>query len=73
MQMHPSGKSADKHGVYVVKSGDTLWSIAGQVLRTNDASLIASYWPKLYRLNQELVGSNPNLINPGQVLRIPPR
>lgn len=48
---------------YTVKSGDTLGSIA-QKLGVNE-------WA-LYDLNEGIIGSNPNLIYPGQVFQIPP-
>lgn len=50
---------------YTVKSGDTLWRIAKKYLGDG------SRWPQLYEANRSVVGSNPNLIYPGQVLTIP--
>ncbi len=49
---------------YTVKSGDTLSGIAQKIL--GDASL----WPKIYDDNKDVIGKNPNLIFPGQVLII---
>lgn len=48
---------------YVVQSGDWLSKIAAAHNLT---------WQQLYALNQRIIGSNPNLIYPGQVLRICP-
>jgi nucleoid-associated protein YgaU len=48
-------------GDYTVKSGDTLSEIA----TTHD---IAGGWEKLYSLNKSVVGSDANLILPGQHL-----
>jgi LysM repeat protein len=45
-----------------VKSGDTLSKIAA-------AHGIS--WQKLYELNKGVIGGNPNLIRPGQVLKLP--
>lgn len=45
---------------YTVASGDTLSKIAAKLGVTN--------WETLYQLNRSTVGSNPNLIFPGQVL-----
>ena len=47
---------------YTVQSGDTLWSIADKYNTT---------WQRIYELNRDVIGDNPNLIYPGQVLRIP--
>ena len=51
--------------VYVVKSGDYLSKIAQQVYGS------AARWPEIYEANKALIGDNPNLIRPGQTLRIP--
>ena len=71
MRRHPSGKGLASSRRYVVKSGDTLWGIAATVLRTNDQRRIARYWPLIHRENVALIGPNPNLIFPGQVLLLP--
>jgi len=47
---------------YVVQSGDTLSSIASMYGTTVDA---------IYQSNRTTIGSNPNLIIPGQKLYIP--
>lgn len=49
----------------VVQSGDSLSSIAQQRLGDGDR------WPEVYDLNSETVGSDPDLILPGQVLVMP--
>lgn len=43
----------------------SLWGIAGKVYGD------PTQWPKIYQANKGLIGSNPNLIHPGQVLVIP--
>lgn len=50
---------------YTVRPGDTLIGIAKKVL--GDPLKFA----KLYKLNQDVIGENPNLIRPGQKLRVP--
>lgn len=50
--------------VYQVQSGDSLWKIAEQQLGSGYK------WVDLYRLNQQSVGSNPNLIYPNSRLRL---
>ena len=50
---------------YTVRPGDSLSKIAG-VYYGN-----IHLWPKIYQANKAVVGSNPNLIRPGQNLVIP--
>ena len=57
---------------HVVRPGDSLWSIAEEVLGTKEVRRIARYWPKIHRANVELIGRDPNLIFAGQVLVLPP-
>ena len=52
-------------GTYTVVSGDCLWKIARQFTGNGNN------WHDLYALNVDVVGSNPNLIYPGQVLTLP--
>ena len=54
---HPSSQ-------YTVQPGDSLWSIAANHLG-------GGYnWTELYNWNRSVVGSNPNLIYPGEVLTL---
>ncbi|MEU4603025.1 LysM peptidoglycan-binding domain-containing protein [Kribbella sp. NPDC023972] len=56
----------------VVKPGDTLWSIAATELGPNATPEdVAARWPAWYAANRQLIGPDPDLILPGQVLRIP--
>ncbi len=48
---------------YTVKPGDTLSGIA--------AALGLPNWRMLYEANRDVIGGNPNLIRPGQVLVVP--
>ncbi|MFB7185749.1 transglycosylase family protein [Streptomyces sp. NPDC056230] len=50
-------------GAYTVRSGDSLWAIA-------DAQKVPGGWPALYEANKGTVGSDPDLILPGQSLRL---
>ena len=50
---------------YTVQAGDTLWAIAQRAY--NDAE----DWDTIYQANKQVIGGNPNLIYPGQVLHIP--
>ncbi|MCQ1999269.1 LysM peptidoglycan-binding domain-containing protein [Arthrobacter zhaoxinii] len=57
----------------VVAAGDTLWSLAASQLgpQATDAET-AAHWPRWYELNREVIGPDPGLIHPGQVLAVPP-
>lgn len=50
---------------YTVESGDCLWNIAKSYY--GDGSL----YTFIYEANEDVIGGNPNLIYPGQVLVIP--
>lgn len=52
-------------GTYTVVRGDCLWNISKR-FTGNGAN-----WPSLYELNTAVIGRNPNLIYPGQVLQLP--
>lgn len=56
---------------YVIRSGDTLWGIAAAVLRTDNPRRIARYWPRIHRANRDVIGPDPNLIRPGEILELP--
>ncbi|MEQ6901258.1 hypothetical protein [Nocardioides sp. YIM 152588] len=56
----------------LVSEGDCLWSIARAVLGPDrDDADVARYVLRLYRLNRDVVGADPDLIHPGQELRLP--
>lgn len=81
MRRHPAGKKAvasacdasrSRSGCrYVVRRGDTLWGLAAAHLQTDDVRRIARFWPKIHRHNRDVIGDNPDLLFPGQVLEIP--
>jgi ABC-type transporter Mla MlaB component/LysM repeat protein len=54
-----------------VEQGNTLWSITVAMLKTSRAGRIAAYWPLIYRANRAVIGPDPDLIIPGQVLVLP--
>lgn len=62
-QDRPKQPAKPKPKTYTVKRGDNLTKIAKQYKLRN--------WQALYNANRSVIGSNPNLIFPGQVLRIP--
>lgn len=57
--------NAPSGGTYTVKKGDSLWKIAASKLGNG------SRWNEIYNANKSVIGGNPNLIYPGQVLTIP--
>lgn len=54
-----------KQKTYTVKAGDCLWNIAKKFYGKG------SDYTKIYNANKGTIGSNPNLIYPGQVFTIP--
>lgn len=59
-----AGKKASQ-ATYTVQKGDSLSAIAARTLGD------ANRWREIYDLNRDVVGGNPNLIYPGQVLKLP--
>jgi nucleoid-associated protein YgaU len=53
--------------LYVVREGDTLSGIA---LHFYDNGT-EPFWRRIYNANRAVVGDDPNLIRPGECLRIP--
>lgn len=56
----------------VVRAGDTLWDLAARSLPP-DASeaAVATAWPQWWQTNRAVIGDDPDLIRPGQVLTAP--
>ena len=70
---------ADVEATHVVAAGDHLWSIAEGALarawgRAPADAEVTSYWAEVVAANSDLLPDpgNPDLIFPGQVLRLPP-
>lgn len=58
----------------VVSRGDSLWSIAARQLGPMASDVdIALHWPKWYAANRDVIGDDPGLLVPGQILQPPPR
>jgi nucleoid-associated protein YgaU len=70
---HVGPVAAHRGGHVVVRPGDSLWTIAGADLPpgASDAD-VAAHWRRIYRLNRDVVGPDPDLIHPGQRLELPP-
>ena len=61
----PAAAPAAQGEQYTVKSGDSLSKIAKA--HYGDAMK----WKHLYEANRALIGDNPDIIHPGQVLKLP--
>ncbi|NYD40966.1 LysM peptidoglycan-binding domain-containing protein [Nocardioides panaciterrulae] len=61
-----------RSGTVVVRPGDTLWALAGRALpgAATDRTLTLR-WQRLYALNRAVIGPDPDLIRPGERLRVP--
>lgn len=67
-----SASSATETGDVVVKRGDTLWGIVAESLGPYSSDVdVALAWPQWYNANGSTIGTDPNLILPGQVLHAP--
>lgn len=71
---HSSVPAPDGPGraVVTVRRGDTLWSIAAAHLPPGrTASDIARSWPRWYEANRDVIGADPDMLLPGDVLHGP--
>ncbi len=65
----PAGESAT---TVTVRQGDSLWAIAAAHLPEGASdSAVADAWPQWYAANRDVIGADPDLIHPGQVLVVP--
>ncbi|WP_438312973.1 LysM peptidoglycan-binding domain-containing protein [Streptomyces sp. HUAS TT3] len=63
----PTAGTAAVRRMYTVRAGDSLTSIALRELGNEGR------WRELYAMNRGVIGANPHLIHPGQVLTLPGR
>lgn len=65
-------RSPEQETRVVVRAGDTLWAIAARHLGPEATDQdVAEAWPRWYAANRHLIGDDPDLILPGQELRVP--
>jgi len=58
--------------VAVVRPGDTLWSLARSDLPPGaEDTAVALRWRQIYRANRQVIGPDPDLIQPAQRLHLP--
>ncbi len=58
----PAASEAEAGEAYTVKAGDSLSKIGKRYGKS---------WQDIYELNKDVIGGNPDLIHPGQELKIP--
>lgn len=69
----PATTSTDATRDVVVRPGDSLWSIAEDALGADaDLTDLVDHWHRTYATNRHVVGTDPDLIHPGQRLVLPP-
>ncbi|MET1088942.1 MAG: LysM domain-containing protein [Arthrobacter sp.] len=72
----PATRSADDTGTeaaaVTVIAGDTLWDIAAAAMGPGASDVeIAMQWPQWYEANRAIIGQNPDVLLPGQILQPP--
>jgi hypothetical protein len=59
-------------GRYVVAAGDSLWRLAVAQLADPAPARVRTQVARWYAANRTVIGSDPSLIRPGQILLVPP-
>ena len=59
--------------MHTVVAGDTLWTLAAKIVKSNDTAAINVEWHRIYKNNATAVGSNPSLLPVGAKLCLPTR
>ena len=55
-----------------VRPGDSLWLLAARRLGPHSGDQdVTQYWPQIYAANRSVIGDDPSVIHPGQVLDLP--
>ncbi|KHL16411.1 hypothetical protein CLV56_2799 [Mumia flava] len=76
-EVRPRTSAPGSGGHYVVRAGDSLWSIAARELagsrRSATVRVVDRRWRRWYAANRSVVGPDPDLLVPGTPLRPPGR
>ena len=65
------GPAHRRHHAVVVRAGDTLWALAARDLPAPATDRqVSARWQRVYRRNRAVIGPDPDLIRPGQVLKL---
>lgn len=68
----PAPPNRPEPAVIVVGPGDSLWTIAARQLGPFATDVeIAEAWPLWHHENRQVIGDDPDLLQPGQLLRVP--
>lgn len=71
-EQQPATGAVPGEAEVTVKPGDSLWSIAADNLGPFATETeIAGAWPEWYKTNRHLIGEDPSLLRPGQILQTP--
>lgn len=70
--VRPAPVSAPATSTITVQPGDSLWSIAAEELPAQASTTqVTQAWHAWYDANRDVIGTDPHLIRPGQVLTTP--
>jgi nucleoid-associated protein YgaU len=66
------GDAGTEASAVTVLAGDTLWDIAAFAMGPEATDVdIALAWPRWYEANRSVIGQNPDVLLPGQILQPP--
>jgi nucleoid-associated protein YgaU len=69
---HPRSLPGDHAETVVVRRGDCLWSLAARSLGSHaTAAAVAAAWPRWWAANRAVIGTDPDVLHPGERLRVP--
>lgn len=69
----PAAPAALTGAVVRVRPGDSLWRLAARRLAPDASTAdLASYTRRVHACNRDVIGPDPDLLRPGQRLRLPP-